>query len=195
MHDHGEVPAGGALRRDGARVGDEVWVSGQPGLASLGLAQLQRRTVLPDALATRCVAALQQPTPRVELGLALQQRQLASAAIDVSDGLLADLGHIAERSRVAAELFENQLPRLPIGADPLLARHCQLAGGDDYELVFAAPAAKRHQLAELAAQLDLPLWRIGRIVDGGGEVRLLDEGGNALPLAGKGFDHFAQDRH
>ena len=191
----GEVPAGGALRRDGARVGDDVWVSGQPGLAALGLAQLQERTALPDALATRCIAVLQQPTPRVELGLALQQRRLASAAIDVSDGLLADLGHIAERSGVAAELFENQLPRLPVGADPLLARHCQLAGGDDYELVFAAPAAKRHQLAELAAQLDLPLWRIGRIVDGGGEVRLLDEGGNALPLAGKGFDHFAQDRH
>lgn len=191
----GEVPAGGALRRDGARVGDEVWVSGQPGLAALGLAQLQERTALPDALATRCIAALQQPTPRVELGLALQQRQLASAAIDVSDGLLADLGHIAERSGVDAELFDNQLPRLPIGADARLARHCQLAGGDDYELVFTAPAAKRHQLAELAAQLDLPLWRIGRIVDGGGEVRLLDESGNALPLAGKGFDHFAQDRH
>ena len=191
----GEVPAGGALRRDGARVGDEVWVSGQPGLAALGLAQLQERTALPDALAKRCIAVLQQPTPRVELGLALQQRRLASAAIDVSDGLLADLGHIAERSSVDAELYDNQLPRLPIGADPRLARHCQLAGGDDYELVFTAPAAKRHQLAELAAQLELPLWRIGRIVDGKGDVRLLDESGNALPLSGKGFDHFAQDRH
>ena len=148
-----------------------------------------------NPLAARCVAALQQPTPRVELGLALQQRRLASAAIDVSDGLLADLGHIAERSRVDAELIEPLLPRLPIGADPRLARQCQLAGGDDYELVFTAPAAKRHQLAELAAQLELPLWRIGRIVAGNGEVRLLDESGNALPLSGKGFDHFAQDRH
>ena len=191
----GEVPAGGALRRDGARIGDEVWVSGQPGLAALGLAQLQERTALPQALAARCITALQQPTPRVELGLALQQRQLASAAIDVSDGLLADLGHIAERSGVAAELFDRLLPRLPVGADAQLARHCQLAGGDDYELVFTAPAAKRHQLAELAAQLDLPLWRIGRIVDGNGDVRLLDESGQALPLSGKGFDHFAQDRH
>lgn len=191
----GEVPAGTALRRDGARAGDEVWVSGQPGLAALGLAQLQGRTLLPDALATRCIAALQQPTPRVELGLALRQGRLASAAIDVSDGLLADLGHIAERSQVTAELCEQLLPRLPLGADAQLARRCQLAGGDDYELVFCAPAGKRHQLAELAAQLDLPLWRIGRIVAGNGEVRLLDEGGNVLPLAGKGFDHFAQDRH
>jgi len=191
----GEVPAGAALRRDGARAGDDVWVSGQPGLAALGLAQLQGLTALPPALASRCIAALQQPTPRVELGLALQQRQLANAAIDVSDGLLADLGHIAERSNVTAELFENQLPRLPVGADPLLARHCQLAGGDDYELVFAAAADKRHQLAELAAQLDLPLWRIGRIIEGNGVVHLLDESGQALPLSDKGFDHFAQDRH
>ena len=194
----GEVPAGTALRRDGARVGDDVWVSGQPGLAALGLAQLQGRTSLPEALATRCIAALQKPTPRVELGLALQKGLLAHAAIDVSDGLLADLGHIAERSGVTAELFENQLPRLPIGADPLLARHCQLAGGDDYELVFSASSDKRHQLAELAAGLDLPLWRIGRIIDASGvpgAVRLLDESGQALTLSDKGFDHFAQDRH
>ncbi|MBS1229091.1 MAG: thiamine-monophosphate kinase [Proteobacteria bacterium] len=191
----GEVPAGSALRRDGARVGDDVWVSGQPGLAALGLAQLQRRTQLPEPLASRCIAALQKPTPRVELGLALRQGSLAHAAIDVSDGLLADLGHIAERSAVTAELFENQLPRLPAGADPLLARHCQLAGGDDYELVFTAAADQRHQLAELAAQLDLPLWRIGRIIEGNGVVHLLDESGQALPLADKGFDHFAQDRH
>ena len=191
----GEVPAGTALRRDGARAGDDVWVSGQPGLAALGLAQLQGRTLLPEALATRCITALQKPTPRVELGLALRQGSLATAAIDVSDGLLADLGHIAERSRVSAEVFENQLPRLPTGADPLLARHCQLAGGDDYELVFAAPAEKRHQLAELAARLDLPLWRIGRIIDATGDtpdqVSLLDESGQPVPLSRKGFDHFA----
>jgi thiamine-monophosphate kinase len=195
----GEVPAGAALRRDGARAGDDLWISGQPGLAALGLAQLQGRASLPQALASRCIAALQQPTPRVELGLALLKGRLANAAIDVSDGLLADLGHIAERSGVGAEIFENQLPRLPAGVEPVLARHCQLAGGDDYELVFAAPPAKRHQLAELAAGIDLPLWRIGRIIDGKGDapgaIHLLDESGRALPFTDKGFDHFAQDRH
>ena len=190
----GEVPSGKALRRDGARAGDDLWVSGQPGLAALGLAQLQGRTILPEALARRCMASLQRPLPRVELGLALREQQLARAAIDVSDGLLADLGHIAERSNVDAEVFSTQLPCLPAGADPELARTAQLAGGDDYELVFSAAPAKRHELAELATQLDLPLWRIGRIVEGQGVVRVLDENGQSLPQTRKGFDHFGQNR-
>ena len=190
----GEVPSGKALRRDGARAGDDLWVSGQPGLAALGLAQLQGRTILPEALARRCMASLQRPLPRVELGLALREQQLARAAIDVSDGLLADLGHIAERSNVDAEVFAAQLPCLPAGADRELARTAQLAGGDDYELVFSAAPGKRHELAELAARLDLPLWRIGRIVEGQGVVRVLDENGQSLPQTRKGFDHFGQDR-
>ena len=193
----GEVPAGGALRRDGARAGDDLWVSGQPGLAALGLARLLGKTALPEALSKRCILALQKPTPRVELGLALRDGGLAHAAIDVSDGLLADFGHIAERSRLDAEVFLPQLPCLPGGADPDLARHCQLAGGDDYELAFAAPPQRRHELAALAARLDLPLWRIGRFIETTGEtpgrVALLDENGQALPLTHKGFDHFGQD--
>jgi len=100
----GEVPAGTALRRDGAMPGDDLWVSGQPGLAALGLAHLQQRTRLPDELAARCVNALQNPWPRIELGLALRERGLARAAIDVSDGLLADLGHLLQRSRLAARV-------------------------------------------------------------------------------------------
>jgi thiamine-monophosphate kinase len=162
-------------------------------LAALGLAQLQGRTQLPEALASRCISALQQPLPRVELGQALLHGKLACAAIDVSDGLLADLGHIAERSSVDGEVFLTQLPSLPAGAEPLLARHCQLAGGDDYELIFTASPGKRHELAALAVRLDLPLWRIGRMVDGQGKVRLLDENGAVLPVTRKGFDHFAQD--
>jgi thiamine-monophosphate kinase len=187
----GEVPTGKALRRDGAQAGDDLWVSGQPGLAALGLAQLQGKAQLPEALATRCISALQRPLPRIELGLALQRRGLAHAAIDVSDGLLADLGHILERSSIGAEVFGTQLPYLPSGADPALARQCQLSGGDDYELLFAAPNKNRLALAELAAQLELPLWRFGRIVGGApGELSLLDENGQALPIDRKGFDHF-----
>ena len=192
----GEVPAGAALRRDGAQVGDDLWVSGQPGLAALGLAHLQGRARLPEPLASRCLAALHRPLPRIELGLAL--RRLAHAMIDVSDGLLADLGHIAERSGVVAEVFQPQLPALPTGAEPALVRNCQLAGGDDYELVFSAAPGKRHELAELATQLDLPLWRFGRIIKAGGgihgEVRLLDEHGQTLPTTRKGFDHFDQGK-
>ena len=193
----GEVPAGGALRRDRAGPGDDVWVSGRPGMAALGLAHLQGRTVLSGNLGAVCVNVLQKPLPRVELGLALQERKLARSAIDVSDGLLADLGHIVERSRVDAEVFVAQLPSLPVGADPVLARQCQLAGGDDYELVFTAAQDKREALSSLAVELDLPLWRIGRIVEAeaSGEIRLIDANGQLMPVGRKGFDHFGQDQN
>ena len=186
----GEVPVGAALRRDAARVGDDLWVSGRPGLAALGLAQLQGRASLPGVLAAQCIRALQQPVPRVELGLALRSESLARAAIDVSDGLLADVGHIAERSRLDLEVLAEQLPALPAGAPVDVARHCQLAGGDDYELAFTAPPENRSALAALAARLDLPLWRIGLAVAGSGEVRLLDAEGQPVSLQQKGFDHF-----
>lgn len=189
----GEVPAGSALRRDGARVGDDLWISGQPGLAALGLAHLQEKISLPEPLATRCISALQRPLPRVELGLALRQGALASAAIDVSDGLLADVGHIAERSCLDLEVFETQLPHRPAAVDPAFARKCLLAGGDDYELAFTASPLCRMSLAELAVQVDLPLWRIGRAVAGDGKVRLLDADGQIVALQQRGFDHFGQD--
>lgn len=189
----GEVPPGTALRRDGARAGDDLWVSGQPGLAALGLAHLRGELVLSGALLGRCLSALQRPLPRVELGRALRERGLAHAAIDVSDGLLADLGHLLERSGVAAELHAGQLPCLPAGVDPLRAQRCQLAGGDDYELAFAAVPAQRQALAALAAEIDLPLWRIGRIVEGAARVPVvLDVDGRPLPIDHTGYDHFGQ---
>ena len=166
----GELPAGQALRRDGARADDDIWVSGQPGLAALGLAHLQGRTTLPELLAKRCVMALQRPLPRVELGLKL--RGLATSAIDVSDGLLADLGHILERSGLAATLNEGQFPLIPPGSEPRSAREAlQLGGGDDYELCFTTPIAARQQVVMLAAELDLPLWRIGYTVAASDERR------------------------
>ena len=152
---------------------------------------MQRRTRLPAALADRCIATLQRPLPRVELGLELRLRGLANAAIDVSDGLLADLGHIVESSAVAAEIFVAQLPSLPAGADPVLARRCQLAGGDDYELLFSAPPASRPAIADLAARLELPLWRCGRLRGAAAiGLTLLDENGQALTIDERGFDHF-----
>lgn len=189
----GEVAPGQALRRDGARPGDDLWVSGQLGLAALGLAQLRGQTQLPEALASRCSHALLRPQPRINLGLALVQQGLASAAIDISDGLLADIGHIAERSGVTLQVNLGQLPLLPQGADPVLAQRCQLAGGDDYELAFTAPPARRMALAALAAELELPLWRIGQVAAGTG-VGLQD--GDGVPLPSdfldqfKGYDHF-----
>jgi thiamine-monophosphate kinase len=193
----GELPIGSALRRDGAKLDDDIWISGQPGLAALGLAHLQGKTTLPEALARRCVMALQRPLPRVELGLRL--RGIATSAIDVSDGLLADLGHILERSGLAADLFEGQFPLIPPGSVPRLAREAQLGGGDDYELCFTVPIAARQQIVMLAAELDLPLWRIGYTVPAAGEnessravadIRLMDADGQPLPIPKKGFDHF-----
>lgn len=190
----GEVEPGRALRRDGAQVGDQIWVSGRPGLASLGLAQLQGKIELPAAWQRLCIAALEKPRPRVALGLALNG--IASAAIDVSDGLLADLGHIAERSGCAAAVQLVQLPHLPKGetynADlRRMALDCQLAGGDDYELCFTAPYAQHLAIGRIAAQLELPLWCIGDIVDGpAGEVTVLDPDGQPVTFDHQGFDHF-----
>ncbi|OHC63724.1 MAG: thiamine-phosphate kinase [Rhodocyclales bacterium GWA2_65_19] len=179
----GEVPAGQALRRDGAKPGDSIWISGWPGRAALGLAHLQGRTALAEPRLTACLAALHRPQPRVALGLAL--RGVASAAIDVSDGLLADLGHILEQSAVTARL---QIPDLP---DEGLERDCLLAGGDDYELVFTAAAAFDSDILSLSGTLGLPLLRIGEIAAGPpGELVLRDAGGERINPARRGYDHF-----
>jgi thiamine-monophosphate kinase len=185
----GEVPAGKALLRSGARPGDEVWISGAPGRAALGLAQLQGRVALDAALQADCLAALHRPQPRVALGMAL--RGLASAAIDVSDGLLADLGHILESSGVAAKL-EIAVPPQPTLPDTALWQDCFLAGGDDYELLFTAPASRHADVAALARQLELPLARIGTIeACTAGGLTVLDENGLPLETARRGYDHFA----
>ncbi len=191
----GEVEPGRALRRDGAQVGDQVWVSGRPGLAALGLAHLQGKVKLPEPWPRLCVAALEKPRPRVALGQALVG--IATAAIDVSDGLLADLGHICERSDCAAAVKLVQLPHLPKGdtydADlRRIALECQVAGGDDYELCFTAPGTLSLTIAQIAARLELPLWHIGEIVAGqAGEVTVYDPDFNPVSFERKGYDHFA----
>lgn len=185
----GEVPAGRALRRDGAQAGDDIWVSGRPGLAALALRQLRREIDLPASLAAAALAALHRPQPRVALGLAL--RGVASAAIDISDGLLADLGHVLERSRLAAEVDLAALPALPDGVDAGAARDCQLAGGDDYELVFCAPPARRDAVARSGSALALPLARIGRCLAGeSGRLELRDASGALVPITRRGYEHF-----
>jgi thiamine-monophosphate kinase len=190
----GECEPGRALRRDGAQAGDLVWVSGRPGLAGLGLAQLQGRIALPEPWNRLCVGALERPRPRVALGRALVG--VASSAIDVSDGLLADLGHIGERSGLAAVVQLVQLPHLPKGetydADlRRIALECQLAGGDDYELCFTTPPAQAQAVGQIAARLDLPLWCIGSMAAGvAGEVTVLDPDGNPIEFSRRGYDHF-----
>lgn len=188
----GEVPAGQALRRDGARPGDDIWVSGTLGAAALGLAALQGHIKLAEADLRHCLQALETPQPQVALGCAL--RDVAHAAIDISDGLLADLGHILERSQCGAEIHWSALPAHPALAPYLeedWARDCLLAGGDDYELCFTASPLQRNHIAALADVLHLPLHRIGRIVPDGEALVLLDDQGKPLPTTKRGYDHFA----
>ena len=190
----GEVPRGKALRRDGARPGDDVWVSGTLGDAALALAALNRRIRLKPAEFAHCAAKLNRPQPRVELGLAL--RGVARSAIDISDGLIADLGHILERSDVAAEIELAALPASSVvrsHLDRRIACDALLAGGDDYELCFTAPRRGRAEVMRSGRRAGLAVTRIGRITaraPRGSRLRVRGIDGQTLKVAQGGFDHF-----
>jgi thiamine-monophosphate kinase len=183
----GEVPKGAALLRGGAKPGDDVWVSGTLGDAMLGLKVLQGGLDVTDDARAYLIKRYRLPRPRLALGQAL--RGVASAAIDVSDGLVADLGHILEASAVGAELRAEALPLSPAARDPPGARDAALSGGDDYELLFTASPERRAVIAALARRLDLPLTRIGEI-RAGSAMSILDAKGQAIEPASKGWQHF-----
>jgi thiamine-monophosphate kinase len=190
----GEVPPGQALRRDAARVGDDLWVSHAPG-GGIGDARLalevfrDRAQVNADAfVALR--RAMEQPQPRVALGIAL--RGVAHAAIDLSDGLCGDLGHVLARSGVGAELDLGALPRSrTLAAQPAsLQEACLLGGGDDYELLFSAPISARAAVQRAAERANVAVSRIGTVqAESGLRVRMSD--GRVMPRPTRGFDHFA----
>ncbi|MGK2953071.1 MAG: thiamine-phosphate kinase [Thiobacillus sp.] len=187
----GEVPPDQALRRDGAKPGDDVWVSGVIGSAALALAYRQGRLFMEQVDAAKVLPALYLPTPRVELGIAL--RGIASSAIDISDGLLGDLGHILERSHVGATLEFAALPTLPVAQAYLhekVARRCVLAGGDDYELCFTAARDKRDMVLAAAETAAVVVTRIGQIHATAG-LTVRDADGQPLPIEHTGYDHFA----
>jgi thiamine-monophosphate kinase len=199
----GEMPAGQALRRSGAGVGDSIWVSGVLGDAALALAHRLGKVELDAVDLAQCEPALLRPEPRVRLGLRL--RGMASAAIDISDGFAADLGHVLDASRVGAMVDVDALPRSKAlrrlvdgnrdgdqdsrSLARKLATSCLLAGGDDYELCFTAGNDRDAAIAALAAELGLALSKVGEITSGSGLV-LRDRRGESLPLP-RGFDHFA----
>jgi len=187
----GETPPGASLLRSNARADDDIWVSGPLGDAALALAAIQGRYPLSDTELAACGKALHQPQPRVALGQAL--RGLAHSALDISDGLLADLGHILEHSQVGAEVWLKAIPKSEV-----VSAHSQeaaiqkmiLSGGDDYELCFTAPTQHRQQIADIGRQLSLDMAVIGRITD---TQQLVIHGLDDAPLTLKehGFDHFA----
>ncbi|MGB8338274.1 MAG: thiamine-phosphate kinase [Burkholderiales bacterium] len=187
----GETKPGEALRRDGAKAEDEIWVSGLLGDAALGLAALQNFLSLQPEELKQCELALHAPRPQVALGLAL--RGIANSAIDVSDGLLADLGHILERANVGAEIH---FPRLPVSKimqaqlpNPI-AQQCLLAGGDDYQLCFTAPADLHAQIVAAGTKAKVAVTSIGRIKSTNGLI-VLDADNHPMKIHSKGFDHFA----
>lgn len=193
----GWVAAGRMIRRAGARPGDRIYVSGTLGDAALGLAVLRgAHAALPAADAAWLAARYRRPRPRVGLGPALVG--LAHAAADVSDGLVADLGHICIASGVDADLVADRLP-LSAAARAVRAMDgdataAALAGGDDYEIVFTAPPARAAAIDALSRRLGLALTEIGAIVAGDGTVRLRDAAGRTLAPPAAGWDHFATAR-
>ncbi|HET7546485.1 MAG TPA: thiamine-phosphate kinase [Usitatibacter sp.] len=187
----GEVPAGASLRRSGAKAGNDVWVSGHLGDAALAVAHRHGKLQLDEADYREAVMRLYEPTPRVALGQAL--RGLATAAIDISDGLLADVGHICKLSKVGAVVELAALPLSPIAAKHIASdagRNAVIAGGDDYELCFTANPNSREVLMDLSKMLGVPLTRIGQLKRGKG-VSLVGSDGKPVKIDGRGYDHFS----
>jgi thiamine-monophosphate kinase len=186
----GEVPGGQALLRSGARAGDDLYVSGTLGDARLALQAMRGEVTVPAPVLAAARERLDRPTPRVALGLAL--RGLATSAIDISDGLLGDLGHVLQASGVGATVDADAVATLlaagtAVGSD--LRRAYTLAGGDDYELAFTAPPATRESVRVAAAQADTRVTRIGQIEAAHG-LRLVDAHGQPVPGHFASFDHF-----
>jgi len=188
----GEIATGAEIRRSGARQGDHIWVSGTIGDAFLGLQVLRGGyPELSPTERTTLIGQFRLPEPRVELGARLVG--IAHAMLDISDGLVADLGHICEASRVGAIVMLPQLPlseagrQLSAGAPELPARLA--TAGDDYELLFTAPPEAGDRIIRLSADLGLPITKVGTIESGSG-VRLVDAEGRAVPITAGGYRHF-----
>ena len=183
----GAIPRGQALRRDTARLGDDLYVSGTLGDAALGLQVLQGRLSPSMAASAILVERYQQPQPRLALGRAL--RGIAHAAIDISDGLIADLGHILEASRLGAELWADAVPLSGAAARQRGAREAALTGGDDYELLFAVHPEQGPVVDAIGQQLGLPMTRIGHLHPEPG-LHVLDRDGRPVTVERTGWQHF-----
>ena len=183
---HGFIAADKVLRRSGAQVGDDVWVTGTLGDAAAALSQWRAGGAAEPALRAR----LDRPTPRVEAGRALEQ--VAHACIDLSDGLLADLGHLCAASGIGAEIDVDALPasaKLRAMFTDETRRVLQASGGDDYELCFTAAPSQRAGVADIASAADVVMTRIGRVV-GGSAVFAFDGNGEVWQSPRHGYDHF-----
>ena len=185
----GEVERGAALTRAGARVGDDIWVSGQLGDAALALEERAGNATLAQVEAQAARLRLERPTPRVILGVAL--RRTATACIDISDGFIGDLGHVLARSGVGASVNWAALPcTAAMRRQPQATQlRCVLAGGDDYELLFTAPPSSRPAVQAAGAEAHTPVTRVGAITEGR-DLVVRDEVGLPIDMPFKAYDHF-----
>jgi thiamine-monophosphate kinase len=186
----GEVAPGRALRRDAAQAGDDVWISGTLGDARLALAGYFGEQQLDEQDHTEAAVRMHEPAPRVALGMALAG--IAHAALDISDGLVGDIGHILAASGVGATLDIDALPAGPVlSRQPrALRREFTAAGGDDYELCFTAPADRRDAVMQASHEARTPVTRVGTI-DAQPGLRWVDAHGSPVVISLAGFDHFS----
>ncbi|MCS6925727.1 MAG: thiamine-phosphate kinase [Candidatus Binatia bacterium] len=180
----------GTITRAGARVGDDLYVSGTVGDAALGLQLLQQGRE--EAIAQESKTRFLSPTARLALGREIAARQLATAMIDISDGLLQDLGHLCEESQVGAVVEAAALPLSPAYRALIGAQDCSLAltGGEDYELLFAAAPEQRAKIQQLALEVGCPLTRIGCIVPQAERITVRGPNGTRIAPECLGYDHF-----
>jgi thiamine-monophosphate kinase len=189
----GEVEAGRALRRDGAKAGDDIWVSGALGSAALALMHMQKKIQLQPHIFSRVEDRLHRPSPRIALGKKILGA--ATSAIDISDGLVADLGHICKRSKLSAVIERDLLPLasslMSVSAD--LRDECSLSGGDDYELCFTAPVAARGEIEIAGAKCGVAVTRVGTMENlrPSQLVKVINDSGLDVTPEKSGYDHFA----
>jgi thiamine-monophosphate kinase len=189
----GEGKKGELLFRNGTKVGDDLYVSGTLGDAALGLKILQDKGLRkkPKGLINKHLS----PIPRIELGQALAKKHIATAMIDISDGLLNDTNHILEESKVGARIWEDRIPlstlyRRWVGNYSKSSHKIALSGGEDYELLFTASPEKRAKVLSIARSLNIPMTRVGEILRTKEGFHLIEKGGKEIKLYRLGFDHF-----
>ncbi len=193
----GEVEAGKALRRSGAKVGDALFVTGTLGDSAAGLYALKHPSENNPDAAAMLVKRHLAPTPRFTVGRVLSTKRLASAAIDISDGLSSEVHHLCDESKVGAEIHEEALPLSPslityCGTHGLNPLDLVLGGGEDYELLFSVPLTHISQVVQkVPGETGTPLKAIGRLVPAAKGVTLITRKGERVPLKTKGFDHFS----
>jgi thiamine-monophosphate kinase len=195
----GNIPQGKAIRRSGAKVHDDVWVSGTVGDARLALAALRHEIAISEEDLRQVENRMHQPVPRIELGIRL--RDIATSALDISDGVLGDLTHVLKQSQVDAEIVLNQLPKSATlkKQSEDIQNQFAASGGDDYELCFTAPTYQRDVIKEISASLNLPLTMVGKITpikNQHPQVHIINEDGTTLSAIEskkllQSFDHFS----